>query len=295
MKLSKCFGILVLGLAVTFNGAASGTKKQSGQTAKTSKADAKDGSQAEEGLVQVPKNIAHSSFDQLLKKYVNEKGLVNYTAWKASTNDMAALRQYTENFSAREPVATGPERIASLINAYNAFVLRTILDSYPTESIWELKEPFKGKRWQVGGQTISVEDIEHQTLRPLAGYRVHAAMVCAARSCPPLSRDAYREEVLDKQLDEAMRRWLARPDLNNFDAQKKEAHLSSVFKWFKEDFNGKDESVLKIISKYAPPENQNFLKQSGVKLDYLEYNWGLNDQGDAGKNYHRGLLKKFFR
>lgn len=58
------------------------------------------------------------------------------------------------------------------------------------------------------------KNIEHKTLRPLAGYRVHATLVCAARSCPPLSRDAFREDILDKQLEEAMRRWLARADLN---------------------------------------------------------------------------------
>ena len=294
MKLSKCVGILVVGLVVSFNCAGSGTKSQSAKSAKQPGGEGKNAPQAEDGLVQVPKNIDHRAFDELLKKYVDDKGLVNYAAWKKSEADLKALRVYTDKFSGREPFAIGKERVASLINAYNALTIHWILENYPAESIQELKDSFKGKRHMIGGQAASVDDIEHKTLRPLVGYRTHAALVCAARSCPPLSRDAFREDVLDQQLDEAMRRWLARSDLNNFDSQKREAHVSSIFKWFKDDFGGKAEGVLAVLTKYAPPQHQQFLRSPGVKVNYLDYNWGLNDQGERGRNYHRGVFKKIF-
>lgn len=295
MKMGKYLGMLVLGLITSLNcEGQSNTKIQSSQPAKPSKAEGKDTSPTEAGLVQVPKNIDHRPFDQLLKKYVDEKGLVDYATWKNSEADLKALRDYTDKFSGREPFATGKEREASLINAYNALTLRWILENYPTESTQELKDSFDGKRHLVGGQTVSLDEMEHQTLRPLVGYRIHSALVCAARSCPPLSRDAYREDILDQQLDEGMRRWLARADLNTFDPQKNKAHVSSLFKWFKADFGGKDEGVLAVLAKYAPVQDQPFLRGPGVKIDYLDYNWGLNDQGGRGKKYHRGWWKRIF-
>ena len=70
-------------------------------------------------------------------------------------------------------------------------MLRWILSGYPIESIWQLKDSFTAKRHDVGGRKVSLDDIEHGTLRPLIGYRAHAVLVCAARSCPPLQRFAY--------------------------------------------------------------------------------------------------------
>ncbi len=293
MKLWKYFAILNAGLLLSLScPGQSGTKKQAPPSSKGGAAEG--ATQPEAGLVQTPKNIDHRSFDDLLKKYVDEKGLVNYAAWKKSAADLKALRDYTEKFSAREPFADGNERVASLINAYNALTLRWILENYPTDSIQELDHSFKGKRNVVGGQTVSVDDIEHQTLRPLLGYRAHAVLVCAARSCPPLSRDAYRADVLDKQLDEAMRRWLARPDLNQFDPAKKTAKVSSLFKWFKDDFGGKGEGVQAVLGKYAPPQYQSFLRSPDVKIDYVDYHWGLNDQSGHGQDYKRSWAKKLF-
>src|SRR5438034_7733433 len=152
--------------------------------------------------VDVRSGIDHDDFDRLLKKYVNEQGLVNYGAWKQNAADLSALDEYLHQFAAKaDPpshgsgaagnAAQGNEKAASLVNAYNGFVLHWILSNYPTESIWQLKDSFSGKRNEIGGRKVSLDDIEHGTLRPLIGYRAHAALVCAARSCPPLQRSAY--------------------------------------------------------------------------------------------------------
>ncbi len=97
--------------------------------------------------VDVRAGIDHSEFDRLLKKYVNEQGLVNYAAWKQNTADISALDNYVEQFADKiDNSAQGNEKAASLSNAYNAFVLRWILSNYPTESIWQSKDSFTAKR-----------------------------------------------------------------------------------------------------------------------------------------------------
>ena len=244
---------------------------------------------AARGAVNVPAGIKHDDYDRLLKKYVDERGLVAYEKWKANANDLKALDDYVQQFAASGNSASGNERFASLINAYNAFVLDWIVKNYPTESIWALKSSFKEKRHKLSGEMVSLNDIENTALRPEFGYRTHAVLVCAARSCPPLQRSAYTAGQLDEQIGRAYRNWLARPDLNEFFPDKNEANISSIFKWFKGDF---DESggVKSILAKYAPASARPMLERPDCKLTYKSYNWGLNDQGSHGRNYSKTNL-----
>src|SRR5213080_1243137 len=118
--------------------------------------------------VDVRAGINHDEFDRLLEKYVNEQGLVNYGAWKQNAADLSALDDYLKQFAAKiDNPAQGNEKAATLVNAYNAFVVRWILSSYPVESIWQLKDSFSGKRNEVDDRKVSLDDIEHGTLRPL--------------------------------------------------------------------------------------------------------------------------------
>jgi uncharacterized protein DUF547 len=240
--------------------------------------------------VDVRAGIDHSEFDRLLKKYVNEQGLVNYTGWKQNTADLAALDKYLDQFAAKiDNLAQGNEKAASLVNAYNAFVLRWILANYPTESIQQLKDSFSGKRNDVGGRKVALDDIEHGTLRPLIGYRAHAVLVCAARSCPPLQRFVYTADNFDEQGDRAYRAWLAREDLNKFLPNEKKVEISSIFKWFKRDFE-KAGGIPDILGRYAPESVRDFAASGNYEVKYLPYNWGLNDQGPHGRNYSRTQL-----
>lgn len=240
--------------------------------------------------VSVRAGINHDAYDKLLKKYVNARGLVNYSAWKASASDMAALNDYLKQFAAAaEPAASGNERAATLANAYNAFVLQWILANYPTESIWQLKDSFKAKRHAVGGKMIALNDIEHGALRPSIGYRAHAILVCAARSCPPLQRDAYSAASFEDQDAHAFRTWLGREDMNQFFPKEKRVEISSIFKWFKTDFD-KAGGVPKILGRYAPEGVRSFAASGAYETKYANYNWGLNDQGSHGRNYSKTNL-----
>jgi len=244
---------------------------------------------AARGAVNVPAGIKHDDYDRLLKKYVDERGLVAYEKWKANANDLKALDDYVQQFAASGNSASGNERFASLINAYNALVLDWIVKNYPTESIWALKSSFKEKRHKLSGEMVSLNDIENTALRPEFGYRTHAVLVCAARSCPPLQRSAYTAGQLDEQVGRAYRNWLARPDLNEFFSDKNEANISSIFKWFKGDFD-KSGGVKSILAKYAPASARPMLERPDCKLTYKSYNWGLNDQGSHGRNYSKTNL-----
>ncbi len=237
----------------------------------------------------VPSGINNDSYNRLLKKYVNERGLVAYSKWKADADDMKALDVYLAQFGETGKAASGNEKFASLVNAYNAFVLQWILKNYPTESIWQLNDSFKAKRHKLGGEMVSLNDIENTMLRPNFGYRTHAMLVCAARSCPPLQQSAYTGDGLDDQATQAYRTWLARPDMNEFLPDKNEANISSIFKWFKKDFDHTG-GVKSVLAKYAPSSARPILERQDCKLTYKSYNWGLNDQGPHGRHYSKTNL-----
>ena len=240
--------------------------------------------------VQVRAGIKHDDFDRLLKRYVNGQGLVDYTGWKQNAADLSALDDYLKQFApSPQPPASGNERAASLVNAYNAFVLQWILKNYPTESIWQLKNSFKEKRHEIGGGKYALNDIENGALRPTIGWRAHAVLVCAARSCPPLQRSAYTAEKFEEQDAAAFRAWLGRDDLNKFLPEQKRVEISSIFKWFKGDFD-KAGGVPKVFGMYAPQDVRAFAASGAYETKYLPYNWGLNDQGPHGRNYTKANL-----
>lgn len=243
---------------------------------------------------QVRAGIDHAPWDALLKKYVDERGLVGYARWRENAADQRALDDYLLQFAVLGGVAAaGDEEIASLINAYNAFTIRWILQNYPTESIRELDDSWSEPRWTVGGRAVSLDEIEHKNLRPLYGWRVHAAIVCAARSCPPLQRQAFTAANLRALTEAAYRAWLGRDDLNRYDAPAGRVQVSAIFKWFKDDFTG-EAGLASLLARYGPERYHDFFVYGSFKVDYLDYNWGLNDQGGRGADYHPGFLRRFF-
>ncbi|HEY6050968.1 MAG TPA: VTT domain-containing protein, partial [Thermoanaerobaculia bacterium] len=236
--------------------------------------------------VAVPAGIDHTEWTRLLQTYVNPKGLVDYARWKNSPGDVRALREYLSQIARRaSPEAQGDEKNAALVNAYNALTISWILERYPTESIQALPKSFTAARHRVGGRDVSLDDIEHGALRPELGFLAHGALVCAARSCPPIAREAYRPDRLRSQLSFAMLRWLARPDLNAFEPPEHRARISSIFRWNAEDFEREKGGLRGVLSLYAPDPARAFVAEPGTKIEYLPYDWGLNDQGLHGWRY----------
>ncbi len=215
--------------------------------------------------VAVPPGVDPAPLDALLARYVDDRGLVNYRTWKDSAADSAALRDWLAKLTGSG--ATGDDQTSTLINAYNALTIQWILDNYPVPSIKRTANPWSAKRHRVGDRLVSLDEIEHDTLRPQAGYRVHAVLVCAAKSCPPLHQRAFTADGLDAQLDDRFRVWLARADLNSFDPGKARAELSKIFSWYAKDFP----ELPAVLRKYAPVAGD-------YKVGYKAYNWSLNEQ-----------------
>lgn len=237
--------------------------------------------------------VSHDTWDKLVKEYVREDHRVDYARWKS--DGTATLDGYIASLARPFPAGiTKAERNAALTNAYNALTVRWMLGHFPTKSIWKTKQPFTGKRHTVDGKTVSLDDIE-TGLRETMGERTHAVLVCAARSCPPLRREAFVANRLDTQLDDNTREWLANDKLNQFFPEKNRADVSSIFKWYKGDFEKNGATLEGFLAKYAPSDRGAFLT-SGKKpdIDFKGYDWGLNDTGDAGKGY-RGFYFDYLR
>ena len=198
--------------------------------------------------------------DALLTRHVDPRGMVNYAALKA---DGAALdRELAAMATAK------PSGLAFWINAYNACCIKGVVKRYPLDSVMNVSGFFKEKAYTVAGETVSLDDIEHTKIRPVfKDPRIHAALVCAAKSCPRLSNRAYTEAGLNAELDAQVRGWLADATKNRFEPPST-AHLSMIFKWYAEDFG----DVLAWVKKYAPAY------QPATTLKHLEYDWSLNAQ-----------------
>ena len=127
--------------------------------------------------------------------------------------------------------ATKADYHAGLINLYNAVTIRQVLLTKPTKTFWVKNDmPFPKKIHLVGGNKVSLDQIEHEAARPAIGYRVHIALVCAANSCPPLIKTAYTadniEELLEKSSSGA-----SNPQLNKLDGSP--LKISKLFEWFR--------------------------------------------------------------
>jgi hypothetical protein len=235
--------------------------------------------------------VDHGIWDSLLKTYVDSQGLVDYSAWAESPRDRANLKNYLAQFEKAGPAKPGTRdpdyRIAALANLYNALTIGWILENYPVVSIRKTKRPWKEQRFQVGGRWVSLDEIEHDTLRPLIGWKVHSMVVCAARSCPPLQREAFREADWENQMEAIYRIWLSREDLNHFLPDRQTARVSKIFSWFAVDFQG--EATLQVIlRRFGPPEHQSLFEDQDLKIRFMEYHWGLNDQSGLGSDYNHG-------
>jgi len=214
---------------------------------------------------------AHAQFTDILQARVAD-GAVDYAALKA---DEQALNDYLDTLAAVPEAQfktwTEAQQIAFLANLYNASTLRLILDHYPLKSIKKIGSIFKGP-WdqpavRLFGETITLNNLEHDILRKdYKEPRLHMALVCAAKGCPPLRSEAYTAEKLDKQLDDQSRTFLSSPAGLLIDRKKGVASISSIFKWYGSDFP----SVPAFI------EEQTGESTDGLKIRYLSYDWSLN-------------------
>lgn len=186
------------------------------------------------------------------------------------------------------------EQLAFWINAYNAYTVKRVLRSYPFEKVNELGPDKKGP-WDerfiplgklapdLKQEKLTLNELENQILRPkFKDARVHAAINCAAESCPPLRAMPFTAEKIDAELDAQVTKWLQNAALNRFDAGKKEMQLSKLFEWYAKDFVDEAGSVQAWIAKHGPKQLVAWLEGAkDVKTSYFEYSWTLNAKKDG--------------
>lgn len=231
--------------------------------------------------------IDHQAYSQLLGKYTDSSGMVDYTAWKSSRDDQQILQQYLKSLSraSRSKPASREAQLAFWINAYNATTIHGILREYPTSSIRNHTAKLVGYNiWDdlqliVGDDQYSLNQIEHEILRKMDEYRIHFAIVCASIGCPRLLAEAYTADQLEQQLATNTRDFFA--DQNRFkaDLTSGKLHVSPILLWFGKDFGADSAERLRAIAEYLPGQKARQLAASGkAKIAYLGYDWNLNDQ-----------------
>lgn len=225
------------------------------------------------------KPFPHDAFDTLLKKHVDINGWVDYEGFIV---DSVQFNKYLALLSANHPNEKNwseAERLAYWINAYNAFTIQLIIDNYPIASIKDIKNgiPFVSTVWDI--TFIKIEDIEydlnnieHNIIRQKFDEpRIHAAVICASRSCPQLRNEAFTAERLEEQLEDEMRRFVNEPTRNKIMSADK-AELSKIFSWYKGDFTKKS-SLIDFINKFS--ENK---LNADAEISFMDYAWELNVQ-----------------
>ena len=238
--------------------------------------------------------VNYDSYADVLDRYVSDEGLVAYQQLQSNRQ---ALDKFNNSVGSVAPETflgwSKDEQIAFLMNAYNSYTLAAIIDQNPLEdSIRDISRVWKKEQYRVVGQNKSLDGIEHGTLRKdYDEPRLHAALVCAAISCPPLRNEPYRGDNLDAQLDEQVTSWIGDPQRGlNIDRQNNTVSISKIFDWYGKDWipsygvnegftgNEKQKAVLNFISNYVSFEDAEYLKAGDYRVQYLDYDWSLNVQ-----------------
>lgn len=236
---------------------------------------------AKDAYASVPAGAAfdHSPFDALLRAQVGADGLVDYAGLKGRESQFAA---YLESLAAARLGEMGHhERLALLINAYNAFTLRLVLDHWPLASIRDIPAArrWDDRRFLLGGETLSLNQIEHERIRPrFREPRIHFALVCAARGCPPLRAEAYVGDRLEEQLGDQARRVHSDARWLRFEPALGTLHLSELYDWYGSDFRQTAGSVVDYVALYNPSVRAALDGGRPVKIRWLPYDWSLNDK-----------------
>jgi len=230
----------------------------------------------------VTHRVDHGAFDELLAQRVDAAGRVDYPGL---AGDPSRLDRYLDTLAGARLDGLGRDgRLALLINAYNAFTLRLILDHWPVTSIRDIpaEERWAAQRFRLAGRMVSLDEIEHRRIRrDFVEPRVHFALVCASVGCPPLRREAYVPERLDAQLEANTKRvhtppsrWIALED--------GVLRLTPIYLWYRGDFPTgaaarKDlPPGVVFAARYHPPLSRRLAAGDPPRVRWLEYDWALN-------------------
>lgn len=249
------------------------------------------------------KAFDHSVFHNVLQKYVNEFGYVDYAKLKSNRIELDSYIEALAQVSPNSSPSLFPDKNSKLaywINAYNAFTLRGVIDNYPTKSVRDIHALY-GFFWRIkfnaGGKKMSLRALENEIIRKFDEPRIHFAIVCASEGCPRLSREAYVAERLDAQLEAQAQKFINEERNVRIDTKTNTLHMSKIFDWFAEDFlvTLPGEKDKKQVTKYLKPylsysRRQTLEGLKNIKIEYTEYDWRMNDQ--ARQDIVKNIIKK---
>jgi len=218
------------------------------------------------------KDALHSPFNMVLEGNV-VNGKVNYSAIKAHPK----FEPYIESLKTEPEFKNQQEELAYWINAYNALVIKGILEGGSPSTFFGRKSFFKGDKYQLAGRKINLNDLERKVIIPIGEPRIHFAINCASSSCPKLLPEVYNADILDQQLTQVAKAFINDTMRNHFDPAMKIASISKIFDWFEEDFIKHSGSVEKYLAQYVNDESvADDLRAGNYKIKYLDYDWSLN-------------------
>ncbi|MEO8033507.1 MAG: DUF547 domain-containing protein [Acidobacteriota bacterium] len=206
---------------------------------------------------------------------------------RLKANDFETLQRLRKSLSRVAVGSLSPrEQLAYWINLYNVNVVSVVVEHYPVESIRDISSDpiirlnvFKKDDVPFGNGAISLNTIENEKIRStFHDPRIHFAINCAARSCPPIRSEAYVGSRLDAQLDDQARRFAFGSGVR---VEKRGAttviHTTRIMDWFSDDFQVAGGKVA-FLRRYLPPDKDRLLPSSGtMTIEYDGYDWKLND------------------
>ena len=241
----------------------------------------------EHGIEDGSERFDHSSWDELVQKHAKDGGRrFDYVGLKA---DEDQFHSYLGALAAVDLSTLSVNEIQALLaNAYNAYVIRTVLDhvsadgAFQIESIRDVPDVFGRRDHTVGGFSLSLDNIEHNVLRPMfKDPRFHFAVSCASLSCPPLPTRAFTGDELEEQLDTVTKNALTNPDYVSVEGDT--LLVTKIMDWYGSDFVdpeyiGSEKSLQEFIAKYATEEVRKLIAANGdsVSIKFRDYDWGLN-------------------
>lgn len=215
------------------------------------------------------KDVDHSLWNALLKKYVSASGKVNY---KGFINDKVALQSYLDLLSEKIPANDWSKnaKLAYWINVYNAFTVKLIVDNYPLKSINDINNPWKTKFFSLQGKKYSLEEVENDILRKMNEPRIHFAINCASFSCPNLLNQAYTSSKLESQLQTVTKSFINDTTKNKITSN--EIKISEIFNWYAADFKTSNTSIIDYLNKFSTIKIDD-----NAKVSFMNYDWSLNN------------------
>lgn len=246
---------------------------------------------------------SHAALTRQLERFV-EGRQVRYREWQ---NNRQGLDDYLKSLAEISPSEyesfNRNQKKALWINAYNALAIKIVLDHYPisgkksyfpANSIRQIPDVWESFHTEVAGRRVCLYSLEHDIIRrEFHDPRMHFAVVCASKGCPAIVKQAYSGEELEEQLESARKRFFSNTNNLQLLPEKHTIRVSHLFKWFPLDFAkaagmtgasfpppSDDEIIAAYVLANVHADNKESFKQKKTKVEYLPYDWSLNDAAD---------------